>query len=225
MCDGSSMHSGGPDSVDWNALTATVREKIPPLWDLSNYVAVNPFLGFASRPWLAAAAEIADGVGADFLPGVEFYMARWREKAISPNALKNASSRCGLGGDFESLVEILEGRSRISRRPATAWKSSPRLRDERTRALGGSGQPLDRTVVARCTRRREERSGTFPMMAAVFTPRGARQQALTAASKSQALQGGGRGSRGCRNPRKRRRCSAFSRSNPPHRRWRASCID
>jgi hypothetical protein len=37
-------------------LRAACRQ-IPPLWDLENYVAVNPFLGFSERP-LAAAAEV-----------------------------------------------------------------------------------------------------------------------------------------------------------------------
>ena len=34
---------------DWNDVVR-VCLRIPPLWDLKNYVAVNPFLGFTSEP-------------------------------------------------------------------------------------------------------------------------------------------------------------------------------
>ena len=36
-----------------------VADRIPPLWDLGNYVAVNPFLGFAGEPVAEAARAVA----------------------------------------------------------------------------------------------------------------------------------------------------------------------
>ena len=54
-------------------LVMSVTRRIPPLWDLDSYVAVNPFLGFAARPIGEAASEIGDGLGARLLPGVDYY--------------------------------------------------------------------------------------------------------------------------------------------------------
>ncbi len=75
-------------------LVAGVARRIPPLWDLRNYVAVNPFLGFSDRPIDEAAREIGDGLGARVLPGVDFYRAKWRQGAFSPIDLAAAASRC-----------------------------------------------------------------------------------------------------------------------------------
>ena len=52
---------------------ARVVRLMPPLWDLPNYVAVNPFLGFCRPAVRRGRTAIGDGLGARVLPGVEFY--------------------------------------------------------------------------------------------------------------------------------------------------------
>jgi hypothetical protein len=54
-----------------------VCARIPPLWDLSNYVAVNPFLGFSNEPMPDVARQVRDGIGGRLLPGIAFYRKRW----------------------------------------------------------------------------------------------------------------------------------------------------
>ena len=66
---------------------------IPPLWDLSNYVAVNPFLGFAATPIDQAAREVGDGLGAAVLPGVDYYRGRWEAGDFGPADLARAAER------------------------------------------------------------------------------------------------------------------------------------
>ncbi|MFO0926981.1 MAG: DUF2309 domain-containing protein [Gemmataceae bacterium] len=71
-------------------------KRIPPLWDLSNYVAVNPFLGYVSRPVAEAAREVADGLDARLLPGVEYYRRRATEGAFTVADLSAAARQHGL---------------------------------------------------------------------------------------------------------------------------------
>jgi len=97
-------------------LVAGVARRIPPLWDLRNYVAVNPFLGFSDRPIDEAAREIGDGLGARVLPGIEFYRAKWRQGAFGPIDLAAASVHHGR--DAAALAEILDGRRDATRRPS-----------------------------------------------------------------------------------------------------------
>ncbi|MDG3004322.1 DUF2309 domain-containing protein [Paludisphaera mucosa] len=96
-------------------LAARVARRIPPLWDLDDYVAVNPFLGFSARPIDEAAREIGDGLGARVFPGVDYYRERWRRGAFGPLDLAAAASRHGR--DAAALEEILDGRRDEPRRP------------------------------------------------------------------------------------------------------------
>lgn len=91
------------------AEVAGVCSKIPPLWDLRNYVAVNPFLGFASEPFDAAAQVVGDGLDARVLPGLEFYRSRWNEGVFGMTELVHAARRSGQ--DPEILEAILSGRT------------------------------------------------------------------------------------------------------------------
>ncbi|HEV7300227.1 MAG TPA: DUF2309 domain-containing protein [Tepidisphaeraceae bacterium] len=69
--------------------------RIPPLWDLRNYVAVNPFLGFVEQPIDAAAATVGDGLGARVLPGFDFYRAKWALGELNAAELQAAAKRLG----------------------------------------------------------------------------------------------------------------------------------
>jgi uncharacterized protein YbcC (UPF0753/DUF2309 family) len=93
-----------------------VCNRIPPLWDLPNYVAVNPFLGFTSKPIVEAAQTIGDGLDAQVLPGLEFYRQRWKEGSFNRAILAGAATR--LGQDAETLAGYLNGVYELPRRPA-----------------------------------------------------------------------------------------------------------
>ncbi|NCC30990.1 MAG: DUF2309 domain-containing protein [Chloroflexia bacterium] len=86
---------------------AEVCRWLPPLWDLENYVAVNPFLGFTDRPLEAAAVAIGDGIDAEVLPGLAFYRERWQAGAFGPAELAQVARRAGY--DLQELLAILEG--------------------------------------------------------------------------------------------------------------------
>lgn len=84
----------------------SVYKRIPPLWDLPNYVAVNPYLGFTQEPFAEASAVIHDGLGAQVLPSVDYYRARWQEGAFSRAELADAAERYGEDGAF--LKKVLD---------------------------------------------------------------------------------------------------------------------
>lgn len=64
--------------------------RIPPLWPLRNFVAVNPFLGLVDRPFLAAADLLHRVAGAPTLMDASHYEAKYRAGAILDEDLENA---------------------------------------------------------------------------------------------------------------------------------------
>jgi len=99
-----SVHAD-PEAV-W-ADVVRVANRIPPLWDLRNYVAVNPFLGFAGVPAAEAVRVVTDGLGARVLPGLDFYRARWKAGAFGGADLSPAARRAGC--EPRALEAILAG--------------------------------------------------------------------------------------------------------------------
>ncbi|WP_161602529.1 YbcC family protein [Tautonia marina] len=88
-------------------LVDRVCRRIPPLWDLENYVAVNPFLGFTDQPIDDAARTVRDALGAQVLPELSSYRDRFEAGAFSLADLERAARRSGESA--ESLAAILQG--------------------------------------------------------------------------------------------------------------------
>lgn len=65
------------------AAIQTARDRVAPLWPLSSFVAVNPFLGFATTPFERAARELHRLTGAPLVMPRAFYRAAFREGRIS----------------------------------------------------------------------------------------------------------------------------------------------
>jgi uncharacterized protein YbcC (UPF0753/DUF2309 family) len=108
--------AGGAAAV--RAAVAAACGRIPPVWDLPNYVAVNPFLGFAGRPIAAAAQTIGDGLGARVLPGFDYYRGQWARRAFGPADLAAAAGRTGVSPDLLAAV-LAAGPEPRARRAAT----------------------------------------------------------------------------------------------------------
>jgi uncharacterized protein YbcC (UPF0753/DUF2309 family) len=113
--------------MDWSTVVARSCAKIPPLWDLSNYVAVNPFLGFSKEPWVVAARHIADGLGAAVLPPVEFYRQRWKGGDFGVSEVAAAARRCG--EEPGPFVGMLKNLTAIPSRPHGGTLSLAELHD------------------------------------------------------------------------------------------------
>ena len=100
------------ETVNTEATTKQIVDRvcgqIPPLWDLRNYVAVNPFLSFASQPLDSTARLVEEGLDASVLPNLEYYRSRWRAGEFRSDELIAAAQRSGF--DAEQLTGILEGR-------------------------------------------------------------------------------------------------------------------
>jgi len=94
----------------------SVCQWIPPLWDLPNSVAVNPFLGFAEQPLVSAARIVKDGLGAEVLPPMRFYQTRWQEGAFGLPDLEEAAEH--FGEDPALLERMLRGEAPMKTRTA-----------------------------------------------------------------------------------------------------------
>lgn len=66
---------------------AEALKRIPPLWPLEHFVAVNPFLGLTDRPFPEACATLRRTLGHAPVQPPAAYLAAWREGAITPEDL------------------------------------------------------------------------------------------------------------------------------------------
>jgi uncharacterized protein YbcC (UPF0753/DUF2309 family) len=94
--------------------------RIPPLWPLGRFVAVNPYLGFADRPFPEACALLHRNTGAGPLLSAAEYSALFANREIEVADLP-ASDRDGR--DETSLAEELLAESRRKHRPAPSLAS------------------------------------------------------------------------------------------------------
>lgn len=118
---------------------AHICQRIPPLWDLANYVAVNPFVGFAGEPLVVAAQYVRDGLGGQLLPGSDFYRTRWQAGAFGAADLEQAARRSGQ--QPEALQALLDGAAPVPTRLASAVLTFAERHDRRT------GSDWQQTVV------------------------------------------------------------------------------
>ncbi len=68
------------------AITEALK-RIPPLWPLEHFVAVNPFLGFTDRPFAEASATLRRTLGHAPVQSPESYLAAWENGTITPDDL------------------------------------------------------------------------------------------------------------------------------------------
>ena len=116
------------ESVD--ALIDRVCGYIPPLWDLSNYVAVNPFLGFADRRFVDAARTVSNGLNANVLPLISYFRQRWEAGAFDAEDLVRAANRANLEAGV--LHEILAGKRVMPMRKENAVRTFAEQVDDAT---------------------------------------------------------------------------------------------
>ena len=85
-----------PDALD-EAIRQACR-RLAPVWPLSSFVAVNPFLGFADTPFEQAAAELRRLTGARLLMPRAFYRQAMAEGRIAPADLAAALAEARAAG-------------------------------------------------------------------------------------------------------------------------------
>jgi uncharacterized protein YbcC (UPF0753/DUF2309 family) len=111
--------AGSREAESTETLTETlegVRRLIPPLWPLRDYVAVNPFLGFAGRRFLSARQSLREVRDCELLPGIDHYRADFRSGEFGQNDIE-AAVRLGReeypelceAVDVAAVIRLLEG--------------------------------------------------------------------------------------------------------------------
>lgn len=76
---------------DLAAATAAALRRIPPLWSLRHFVAVNPFVGLSDQPFGLACELLQRNVGAAPLQSAADYRRAWQDGSICPEDLAAAA--------------------------------------------------------------------------------------------------------------------------------------
>lgn len=82
--------------------------RIPPLWPLENFVAVNPFLGLSEMPFSQAASLLDRVAHGSILMESGFYLEALREGTIGAADIRAALAECGMAADPADPVLWLE---------------------------------------------------------------------------------------------------------------------
>lgn len=88
----------GPGEPRLDEAISQACRRIAPLWPLSRFIAVNPFLGFSDAPFAHAVGELRRLTGARALMPRAFYREAMRTGRISPEDLAAALARAGGAG-------------------------------------------------------------------------------------------------------------------------------
>lgn len=73
------------ENLEWLKTADQVMKRIPPMWSLENFVAVNPFLGMSDKSFDAVAAKLKALCGAEINMPLDFY-----RKAYSSGLIKKS---------------------------------------------------------------------------------------------------------------------------------------
>ncbi len=97
------------------AIDAALK-RIPPLWPLRHFVAVNPFVGLLERPFGEACAILQKTTGAMPLLSPQDYLAAWQSGEIRPEdiAAVAGESRWTTAALIEKLQHLAEGETEAS---------------------------------------------------------------------------------------------------------------
>ncbi|MEM1444432.1 MAG: DUF2309 domain-containing protein [Planctomycetota bacterium] len=101
--------------------------RVPPLWSLSDYVAVNPFLGFAAGGWADAASAMSDGLNAAPLPDFAHYRRRIGGGGFEVADVRRAAAR--LGHDADPLLAVMNDASQRPTREAQVQRTFAQRHD------------------------------------------------------------------------------------------------
>lgn len=98
--------SFSPSAADLGASISAALVRIPPLWPLRHFVAVNPFVGLVDRPFSTASELLLQVAGAAPLQSASDYREAYRAGQIEPADLATAA---GAEWTPSALIEALEG--------------------------------------------------------------------------------------------------------------------
>jgi uncharacterized protein YbcC (UPF0753/DUF2309 family) len=96
---------GARPPVALEAALKEARTRIPPLWPLESFVAVNPFLSLSGERFEDACSTMKSVAGADMLMSRDYYTQLLDEGKITDDDLQQALSMMGLDEEGRSLEE------------------------------------------------------------------------------------------------------------------------
>lgn len=133
----------GPLAQGTGDLFDRVLRRIAPVWPLSGYVAVNPYLGFTELPFSEAAAYLHGTVGERLIMDRRWYAQEVERGRLTRADILEAAQGLGLDAD-EAAWRVYLGRAPGG--PVAHLRTLPELLDRRGRA------PISRYVVEQISR-------------------------------------------------------------------------
>ncbi len=91
--EGQKPQNDSPKSSILACFTEAAR-KVSPLWDVRDYVAVNPFFGFRDKAFLEAITYVKDASATIMLPSKKFFRKKYESNEITDYDLEGAISLC-----------------------------------------------------------------------------------------------------------------------------------
>lgn len=95
--------------VNWPAIVEEVTKKIPPLWPLKSFVAVNPFLEWVDQPFDQVVRQINQIVPGGMLIERSYFRDKFDDGKILPSHLKNAFNELKSQADAAARPFNFEG--------------------------------------------------------------------------------------------------------------------
>jgi uncharacterized protein len=86
-----------------SSIIASVRKKVPPLWPLKDYVAVNPYLGFSDNSFLSTRQSLTQIRSCDLLMSTDYYQGQIQSGGLTADDLSQALVQCV--AEYPSLYE------------------------------------------------------------------------------------------------------------------------
>lgn len=84
-------------------ILASIHKKVPPLWPLKDYVAVNPFLGHSEQRFLSARQSLRRVRSCELLMDASYFRAAYESGAIDREQLSDALDQCQV--EYPALYE------------------------------------------------------------------------------------------------------------------------
>jgi len=95
--------------TDHESAISAALGRIPPLWPLNHFVAVNPFVGLTNLPFAEASEILQRTVGVAPMQNAADYLAAYRSGAITPAELASVADAEWTVEKLLSAVEAVEG--------------------------------------------------------------------------------------------------------------------
>ena len=119
-------------------------KKIAPVWSLTNFVAVNPYLGLTNKKFETVAEELAAAGNVKMTLPTSFYLDKIKTASITKNDIKTVLHKKGYNSNVDEFIKQVERQSTNT----TNYPTTPMVADVATKV---TGKDWNRFIIGRIT--------------------------------------------------------------------------